>query len=141
MKKPPNATASPWCLVTPARSRNCIWAATRKAVSLASPFSTCWDTSSCRARPRGRRLGGEWLSQESDNRKARRTQLLAQLFLCKLTGDEKAAFLAAQQALGRTLADAGVRSRSVAATSGGAPVARAESQESVAQGCYSRAWA
>ena len=61
---------------------------------------------------------GEWLSQESDNRKARRTQLLAQLFLCKLTGDEKAAFLAAQQALGRTLADAGVRSRSVAATSG-----------------------
>ena len=57
----------------------------------------------------GRRLGGEWLSQESDNRKARRTQLLAQLFLCKLTGDEKAAFLAAQQALGRTLADAGVQ--------------------------------
>ena len=42
------------------------------------------------------------------------------LFLCKLTGDEKAAFLAAQQALGRTLADAGVRSRSVAATSGAA---------------------
>ena len=32
---------------------------------------------------------GEWLSQESDNRKARRTQLLAQLFLCKLTGDER----------------------------------------------------
>ncbi len=61
-----------------------------------------------------------WLAQEADNRKARRTQLQAQLFLCKLVGDEKAAFLAAQKPLARTLAEAGVRCRSVAATSGAA---------------------
>ena len=36
----------------------------------------------------------DWLAQESDNRKARRTQLQAQMFLCKLAGDEKATFLA-----------------------------------------------
>ncbi|SEJ64811.1 hypothetical protein [Achromobacter sp. NFACC18-2] len=63
---------------------------------------------------------GEWLAQEADNRKARRTQLQAQLFLCKLAGDEKAAFLAAQKPLARVLTAAGVRCRSVAATSGAA---------------------
>lgn len=63
---------------------------------------------------------GDWLAQEADNRKARRTQLLAQVFLCKLTGDEKGVFLAAQKPLARVLADAGVRTRSVAATSGAA---------------------
>jgi hypothetical protein len=61
---------------------------------------------------------GEWLAKEADNRKARRTQLQAQLFLCKLVGDEKAAFLTAQKPLARTLAEAGVRCRTVAATSG-----------------------
>jgi len=63
---------------------------------------------------------GEWLAKEADNRKARRTQLQAQMFLCKLAGDEKTAFLAAQKPLARVLAEAGVRSRSVAATSGAA---------------------
>ncbi|WMD21400.1 hypothetical protein RAS12_03255 [Achromobacter seleniivolatilans] len=63
---------------------------------------------------------GEWLAQEADNRKARRTKLLAQMFICKLTGAEKDAFLAAQKPLIRMLADAGVSSRSVAATSGAA---------------------
>ncbi|CAB3641490.1 hypothetical protein [Achromobacter pestifer] len=62
----------------------------------------------------------EWLAEESGNRKARRTQLLAQMFICKLTGDDKAAFLAAQKPLIRILAEAGVRCRSVAATSGAA---------------------
>lgn len=61
-----------------------------------------------------------WLAQEADNRKARRTQLLAQMFVCKLTGEEKAAFLDAQKPLLAALAAAGVRSRSVAATSGAA---------------------
>jgi hypothetical protein len=61
---------------------------------------------------------GEWLAQEAGNRKARRTQLLAQMFVCKLAGDEKEAFLAAQKPLLGVLAAAGVRSRSVAATSG-----------------------
>ena len=61
-----------------------------------------------------------WLAQEADNRKARRTQLLAQMFLCKLADDEKAAFLDAQKPLLAALAAAGVRSRSVAATSGAA---------------------
>ncbi|MEB3097492.1 hypothetical protein VCS63_16775 [Achromobacter sp. D10] len=63
---------------------------------------------------------GDWLAQESGNRKARRTQLLAQLFVCKLVADEKDAFLAAQKPLVRALADAGVRIRPVAATSGAA---------------------
>ncbi|MBO1012219.1 hypothetical protein IPU70_01565 [Achromobacter sp. SD115] len=63
---------------------------------------------------------GDWLAQEADNRKARRTQLLAQMFICKLAGEEKDAFLAAQKPLLRALADAGVRARSVAATSGAA---------------------
>ncbi|MGE8691156.1 MAG: hypothetical protein ACN6PJ_28695 [Achromobacter sp.] len=63
---------------------------------------------------------GEWLAQEAGNRKARRTQLLAQMFICKLAGDEKEAFLAAQKPLLGALAAAGVRSRSVAATSGAA---------------------
>ncbi|APX75069.1 Uncharacterised protein [Achromobacter insolitus] len=63
---------------------------------------------------------GDWLAQESGNRKARRTQLLAQLFVCKLVADEKDAFLAAQKPLARALADAGVRIRPVAATSGAA---------------------
>ncbi|MNR40805.1 hypothetical protein D3C85_1591310 [compost metagenome] len=63
---------------------------------------------------------GEWLAQEAANRKARRTQLQAQMFICKLAGDEKATFLNAQKPLIRVLADAGVRSRSVAATSGAA---------------------
>ncbi|WP_238914107.1 hypothetical protein [Achromobacter insolitus] len=63
---------------------------------------------------------GDWLAQESGNRKARRTQLLAQLFVCKLAADEKDAFLAAQKPLARALADAGVRIRPVAATSGAA---------------------
>lgn len=63
---------------------------------------------------------GEWLAEEAGNRKARRTQLLAQMFICKLTGDEKDAFLTAQKPLIRVLADAGVRCRSVAATSGAA---------------------
>ncbi|WP_454695220.1 hypothetical protein [Achromobacter aegrifaciens] len=63
---------------------------------------------------------GDWLAQEADNRKARRTQLLAQMFICKLVGEEKGAFLAAQKPLARALADAGVRTRSVAATSGAA---------------------
>ena len=61
-----------------------------------------------------------WLAQEADNRKARRTQLLAQMFPCKLVGDEKAVFLDAQKPLLAALAAAGVRSRSVAATSGAA---------------------
>ncbi|MBB1626545.1 hypothetical protein [Achromobacter sp. UMC71] len=61
-----------------------------------------------------------WLAQEADNRKARRTQLQAQMFLCKLAGDEKAVFLAAQKPLLAALAAAGVRSRNVAATSGAA---------------------
>lgn len=61
-----------------------------------------------------------WLAQEADNRKARRTQLLAQMFLCKLVGDEKAVFLDAQKPLLAALAAAGVRSRRVAATSGAA---------------------
>ena len=63
---------------------------------------------------------GEWLAQEADNRRARRTQLQAQMFICKLTGDDKSAFLAAQKPLIRVLTDAGVRCRSVAATSGAA---------------------
>lgn len=63
---------------------------------------------------------GDWLAQEADNRKARRTQLLAQMFICKLAEEEKGAFLAAQKPLIRALADAGVRTRSVAATSGAA---------------------
>ncbi|ASC67047.1 MULTISPECIES: hypothetical protein [Achromobacter] len=63
---------------------------------------------------------GEWLAQEAGNRKARRTQLLAQMFICKLVDDEKAAFLAAQKPLAAALAAAGVRIRSVAATSGAA---------------------
>ncbi|MGB3435727.1 hypothetical protein [Achromobacter sp.] len=63
---------------------------------------------------------GDWLAQEADNRKARRMQLLAQMFICKLVGEEKGAFLAAQKPLARALADAGVRTRSVAATSGAA---------------------
>ncbi len=63
---------------------------------------------------------GDWLAQESGNRKARRTQLLAQLFVCKLVADEKDAFLAAQKPLARALAGAGVRIRPVAATSGAA---------------------
>lgn len=62
----------------------------------------------------------DWLAQEGDNRKARRTQLQAQMFICKLQGDDKAAFLAAQKPLIRALTDAGVRCRSVAATSGAA---------------------
>ncbi|MCZ8406787.1 hypothetical protein O9649_03200 [Achromobacter dolens] len=61
-----------------------------------------------------------WLAQEADNRKARRTQLQAQMFLCKLVGDEKAVFLDAQKPLLAALAAAGVRSRNVAATSGAA---------------------
>ncbi|HBL66389.1 MAG TPA: hypothetical protein DDZ58_11420 [Achromobacter sp.] len=63
---------------------------------------------------------GEWLAQEADNRRARRTQLQAQMFICKLTGDDKNAFLAAQKPLIRVLTEAGVRCRSVAATSGAA---------------------
>ncbi|CAB3885327.1 hypothetical protein LMG3410_03518 [Achromobacter aegrifaciens] len=63
---------------------------------------------------------GDWLAQEAGNRKARRTQLLAQMFVCKLAGEEKDRFLAAQKPLVRVLADAGVRTRSVAATSGAA---------------------
>ncbi|MGE8642177.1 MAG: hypothetical protein ACN6PR_26190 [Achromobacter sp.] len=63
---------------------------------------------------------GEWLAEEAGNRKARRTQLLAQMFICKLAGDDKDAFLAAQKPLIRVLAEAGVRYRSVAATSGAA---------------------
>ncbi|HCW19099.1 MULTISPECIES: hypothetical protein [Achromobacter] len=63
---------------------------------------------------------GSWLAEEAGNRRARRTQLLAQMFICKLTGDEKDAFLAAQKPLIRVLAEAGVRCRSVAATSGAA---------------------
>nr|WP_315845620.1 hypothetical protein [uncultured Achromobacter sp.] len=63
---------------------------------------------------------GEWLAEEAGNRKARRTQLLAQMFICKLAGDDKGAFLAAQKPLIRVLAEAGVRCRSVAATSGAA---------------------
>lgn len=63
---------------------------------------------------------GEWLAQEADNRRARRTQLQAQMFICKLAGDDKNAFLAAQKPLIRVLTDAGVRCRSVAATSGAA---------------------
>ncbi|QVQ27569.1 hypothetical protein [Achromobacter deleyi] len=63
---------------------------------------------------------GEWLAQEAANRKARRTQLQAQMFICKLAGDEKTTFLNAQKPLIRVLAEAGVRSRSVAATSGAA---------------------
>ncbi|MGY6273732.1 hypothetical protein ACXIUT_29060 [Achromobacter denitrificans] len=62
----------------------------------------------------------EWLAQEAGNRKARRTQLLAQMFFCKLAEDEKAGFLAAQKPLQEVLAAAGVRTRSVAATSGAA---------------------
>ena len=61
-----------------------------------------------------------WLAQEADNRKARRTQLQAQMFLCKLVGDEKAVFLDAQKPLLAALAAAGVRSRNVATTSGAA---------------------
>ena len=61
-----------------------------------------------------------WHAQEADNRKARRTQLQAQMFLCKLVGDEKAVFLDAQKPLLAALAAAGVRSRNVAATSGAA---------------------
>ena len=45
-----------------------------------------------------------WLAQEADNRKARRTQLLAQMFLCKLVGDEKTVFLDAQKPLLAALA-------------------------------------
>ncbi|MFD4838323.1 hypothetical protein ACFWP0_12530 [Achromobacter sp. NPDC058515] len=63
---------------------------------------------------------GEWLAQEAGNRRARRTQLQAQMFICKLAGDEKETFLGAQKPLIRVLAEAGVRSRSVAATSGAA---------------------
>ncbi|MDH1302037.1 MULTISPECIES: hypothetical protein [Achromobacter] len=63
---------------------------------------------------------GDWLAQEAGNRKARRTQLLAQMFVCKLAGEEKDRFLTAQKPLVRVLADAGVRTRSVAATSGAA---------------------
>lgn len=63
---------------------------------------------------------GEWLAEEASNRKARRTQLLAQMFICKLAGDDKGAFLAAQKPLIRVLVEAGVRCRSVAATSGAA---------------------
>lgn len=63
---------------------------------------------------------GEWLAQEAGNRRARRTQLQAQMFICKLAGDEKETFLSAQKPLIRVLAEAGVRSRSVAATSGAA---------------------
>ncbi|CAO3943694.1 hypothetical protein [Achromobacter mucicolens] len=63
---------------------------------------------------------GEWLAKEAENRKARRTQLQAQLFICKLAADEKTAFLAAQKPLARVLAEAGVRCRTVAATSGAA---------------------
>lgn len=63
---------------------------------------------------------GQWLAQEADNRRARRTQLQAQMFICKLTGEDKSAFLAAQKPLIRVLTDAGVRCRSVAATSGAA---------------------
>ena len=55
---------------------------------------------------------GEWLAEEAGNRKARRTQLLAQMFICKLAGDDKGAFLAAQKPLIRVLAEAGVRCRS-----------------------------
>lgn len=62
----------------------------------------------------------DWLAQEGDNRKARRTQLQAQMFICKLQGEDKATFLAAQKPLIRVLTDAGVRCRSVAATSGAA---------------------
>lgn len=63
---------------------------------------------------------GEWLAQEAGNRRARRTQLQAQMFICKLAGADKETFLAAQKPLIRVLAEAGVRSRSVAATSGAA---------------------
>ena len=51
----------------------------------------------------------DWLAQEGDNRKARRTQLQAQMFICKLQGEDKATFLAAQKPLIRALTDAGVR--------------------------------
>ncbi|EHK67480.1 hypothetical protein [Achromobacter arsenitoxydans] len=63
---------------------------------------------------------GEWLAKEADNRKARRTQLQAQMFICKLAGDDKEAFLGAQKPLISVLTAAGVRCRSVAATSGAA---------------------
>ena len=63
---------------------------------------------------------GDWLAQEAGNRKARRTQLQAQLFVCKLADDEKSAFLAAQKPLRDALAAAGVQCRNVAATSGAA---------------------
>lgn len=62
----------------------------------------------------------DWLAQEAGSRKARRMQLRAQRFLCKLTGDEKTAFLQAQKPLLAALAAAGVCSRGVAATSGAA---------------------
>ena len=61
-----------------------------------------------------------WLEQEAANRRARRTQLQAQLFFCKLGDDEKALFFEAQKALEQVLQAAGVRSRLVAATSGAA---------------------
>ncbi|MGE8658892.1 MAG: hypothetical protein ACN6O8_19290 [Achromobacter sp.] len=61
-----------------------------------------------------------WLAQEADNRKARRTRLLAQMFVCKLADQEKAVFLEAQKPLLAALTAAGVRSRTVAATSGAA---------------------
>ncbi|EFF74720.1 hypothetical protein HMPREF0004_4090, partial [Achromobacter piechaudii ATCC 43553] len=48
------------------------------------------------------------------------TQLQAQMFICKLAGEEKSVFLATQKPLIRVLTDAGVRCRSVAATSGAA---------------------
>lgn len=59
-----------------------------------------------------------WLAQEAANRQARRTQLQAQLFICKLFGDEKTAFLDAQRVVAAALRQAGLQGRSVAATSG-----------------------
>lgn len=61
---------------------------------------------------------GQWLEQDAGNRQARRTQLLAQMFICKLTADEKELFIAAQKPLVAMLAAAGVSSKAVAATSG-----------------------
>lgn len=59
-----------------------------------------------------------WLAQEAANRQARRTQLQAQLFTCKLVDEEKVLFLDAQRAVAAALKQAGLHSRAVAATSG-----------------------
>ena len=63
---------------------------------------------------------GQWLAQESGNRKARRTRLEAQLFACRHAGSDQVSFEQAQQALKTVLAAAEVRCRRVAATSGAA---------------------